>query len=81
MALMPIKWKLKELLDTHDLTPYRLMKESGLAQGTIYRIVNGEANGVDTATLDATIRALRELTGQQINVADLLEYQEEPNNG
>ena len=74
---MPIKWKLKELLDAHDLTPYRLMKQSGLAHGTVYRIVNGEANGVDTATLDATIRALRELTGQQVDVADLLEYREE----
>ncbi len=76
MVAMPIKWKANEYLQAHNITPYRLMKESGLAQGTIYRIVNGEAKGVDTVTLDATIRALRKLTGKPVDVSDLLEYQE-----
>jgi DNA-binding Xre family transcriptional regulator len=76
MAVMPIRWKLKEYLAAHNITPYRLMKESGLAQGTVYRIVNGEARGVDTATLDAALTALRSLTGKPVGVQDLLEYEE-----
>lgn len=77
MAVMPVKWKIKELLKEHDLTAYRFWKESGLANRTAYRLVNGETTTVNTDTLDATIRALRSLTGQAVSVSDLLEYQEE----
>lgn len=73
---MPVKWKVKEYLQAHGLTPYRFMKESGLAQGTAYRLVNGDTRNLNADTLDAVIRALRTLTGKPVDVADLLEYSE-----
>ncbi len=76
MTLMPVRWTVKEYLEAHDITPYRFMKESGLAQGTAYRLVNGDTRNLNADTLDAAIRALRSLTGERVEIADLLEYQE-----
>lgn len=77
MQHMPVRWKVKAFLKAHDLTPYRLMKESGLAQGTVYRLVNGDTRNLNAETLDAAIKALRSLTGQSVDIPDLLEYQED----
>lgn len=76
MIRMPVTWKVKELLEVHDITPYRFWKESGLANRTAYRLVNGETTTVNTDTLDATIKTLRTLTGKHVDIADLLEYHE-----
>ena len=81
MSVMPVKWKVKELLEAHDVTPYRFWKESGLANRTAYRLVNGETTTVNTDTLDATVKAVRVLTGKPVDIADLLEYVEEPLDG
>jgi len=72
---MPIRWKVKEYLAAHGITPYRLMKESGLAQGTVYRLVKGITHNLNTDTLDAAIHALRKLTGENVGIADLLEWE------
>jgi DNA-binding Xre family transcriptional regulator len=74
---MPVRWKVKQFLGAHSLTPYRLMKESGLAQGTVYRLVNGDTQNLNASTLDATIKALRTLTGKRVDIPDVLEYREE----
>jgi len=66
----------KEFLEAHDISAYRLMKEADLAQGTAYRLANNRASGLNLQTLDAVIEALRRLTGKRIRLADLLEYQE-----
>ena len=81
MSVMPVKWKVKELLEAHDVTPYRFWKESGLANRTAYRLVNGETTTVNTDTLDATVKAIRTLTGKPVAIADLLEYVGEPLDG
>ncbi len=77
MQTMPVRWKVKQFLEAHRLTPYRLMKESGLAQGTVYRLVNGDTQNLNASTLDATIKALRTLTGKRVDIPDVLEYREE----
>ncbi len=77
MQTMPVRWKVKQFLEAHSLTPYRLMKESGLAQGTVYRLVNGDTQNLNASTLDATIKALRTLTGKRVDIPDVLEYREE----
>ena len=76
MQHMPVRWKIKELLEEHGLTPYRFWQESGLANRTAYRLVNGETTTVNTETLDAAIRTLRKLTGRAVDIPDVLEYQE-----
>lgn len=76
MPAMPVHWKVKPLLDKHGITTYRLWQESGLAQATVYRLVRGETLSLNAETLDGIMQALRRLTGEQIEIADLLEYRE-----
>ena len=73
---MPVYWNLKRILDAHGITPYRLMKESGLAQGTVYRLVKGATSTVNTETLDRVMTTLWRLTNTRVEIADLLQYQE-----
>lgn len=76
MAYMAVRWKIKELLESNELSVYAFWQESGLAKGTAYRLVNGETDTINTQTLDATMKALRALTGKHLEIADLLEYVE-----
>ncbi len=76
MTHMPVRWKVKQYLTDHNLSAYRLEKESGLAHGTVYRLVNGSTVNLNAATLDATIKALRQLTGKHVDISDVLEYHE-----
>jgi DNA-binding Xre family transcriptional regulator len=76
MQTMAVRWKVKEVLNRHDITPYRLVKASGLAQATVYRLVNNDTAGLSTETLTVLLRTLRELTGEELGVADLLSYED-----
>jgi DNA-binding Xre family transcriptional regulator len=78
---MALAWRVKEFLEAHGISAYRLMKEADLAQGTAYRLANNRANGLNLETLDAVIEALRQLTGKRVLLADLLEYQEDEPEG
>ncbi len=74
MHTMSVKWTIKQFLDKHTITPYRLMKQSGLAQGTVYRLVNDDTTGLNTGTLNAILDALSDLTSSAVHVGDVLEY-------
>lgn len=76
MTSMPVRWTVRTLLERFDITPYRLMKESGLAQGTVYRLVNGDTRSLNAETLDRVMGALRRLTGKEVQLADLLHYED-----
>jgi DNA-binding Xre family transcriptional regulator len=73
---MALEWKVKEFLEIHGISAYRLMKEAAIAQGTAYRLANNQAGGLSLETLDAVIEGLRRLTGKRVLLADLLEYRE-----
>lgn len=60
-------------LKRHGLTPYRLVKESGLAQATVYNMARTPAQRVDLDTVGAVLDALRRMTGERVTVDDLLE--------
>jgi hypothetical protein len=76
-----IKWKLRDFLEKHDLTAYRLATtvESHTRVPTIYRLAKGDVDlsRVDFTVLATIIEGLRELTGKKVTVADLLEYTED----
>ena len=76
-----IKWKLAEFLDAHNLTAYRLATtlDSHTRTPTIYRIAkkNVELSRVDFTVMASVIDGLRELTGEDVTVSDLLEYRED----
>lgn len=78
MQSVPVHWTIRPVLERHGITPYRLMKESGLAQGTVYRLVNGDTRSLNADTLDRAMAALRRLTGEQVGIGDLLYYEEAP---
>ena len=72
---MPVRWKIKRLLDEHRITPYRLWKESGLGRNTVYTITRAKTDRVDLAALGELVDTLERLTGEPIEVSDLLEVQ------
>lgn len=74
MEQMPLRWKLREILDTHEITPYRLTKESGLAFSTVYRIAGGTTDALHGKTADAILTALHRITGKNFNLSDLVEW-------
>ena len=68
-----VKWKVAELLEDYGKTPYALAKASGLSMPTVYAIVNGEKKGVQFTALAAILRGLEELTGEPVELSDVLE--------
>lgn len=72
-----IKWKLKSYLDTHGLSAYKLIQESGLASNTIYEMARGESESASLKTLESVIKALREVTGEEVRLEDVVEIVDE----
>jgi DNA-binding Xre family transcriptional regulator len=81
LPFMGVRWKLREFLDAHDITPHQLALkiENKLSQKTVYSLANARTGGVRFDTLETIIPALRELTGEPVKLSDLLDYQDEPN--
>ena len=76
MPLVSVRWRLKEFLVEHNLSTYALAKEvSGhLSQKSVYNLA-GEPSSVNFETLNALLPALEKLTGEPVDISDLLEYQ------
>lgn len=74
MAMMPLQWKLEQLLQAHDLSAYRVAKEADVSMTTIYSIKNNKTNTVQGQVLESILQALYDLTGKQFSVSDLLEW-------
>jgi len=70
-----MRWKLKDYLDRHDLTPHQLALEAKLSVNTVYPMARGQAERISLKTIDRVIAALRELTGEDVDIGDLLEYE------
>ncbi len=73
-----MRWTLKDYLTEHNLTPYQLAKVTGLSVNTVYPLARGEAKGIRLDTLQTVLDALDELTGEQVDVTDLLERSQKP---
>jgi DNA-binding Xre family transcriptional regulator len=71
-----VKWKLKEYLDKHHLTPHQLVVESGLSVNTVYPMARGNAQRISLETLDKIVAALRTMTQERVGIGDLLEYED-----
>lgn len=68
-----MRWKVKAYLEKHNITPYRLWKESGLAQTTVYALSHDKGERIDLTTLGTLIETLERLTRRQIEPGELLE--------
>ena len=75
MTTVPVRWKVRALLERHGLSTYRFWKESGLSMGAAYRLARGDTSSLNADTLDKAMGALQRLTGEALGVADLVEYE------
>jgi hypothetical protein len=77
-----VKWKLQEVLQHHNIRPRDVETEAirlgyNFGKNTIYRLLKDDGPiNVNRETLSVLIAALRSLTKQQVEVEDILEYQE-----
>lgn len=75
-------WKLRELIDKHNVTPNALSERTRgrLSRNAVYHLASTKQapKRLEVGTFDALIPALRELTGEPVEVADLLEYRPDP---
>jgi len=69
-----VTWNLKPILDERKITRYALSKRSGLAMGTIYAMYDNRSKQVGLETLSSLLKALRELTGEEVDMGDVLRY-------
>ena len=69
---MSLHWKLRDVLKQHHITVYRLADVSGVPRNTLYNLVNREPARLDLGTLGAVLGALDELTGERLELTDLL---------
>lgn len=79
-STMPTQMKLKEFLEERDISVYRLAQETegSLSRTSLYSLTSQTSppKGILFESLDTLIPALRELTGEEVNIEDLLEYVE-----
>ena len=76
-SAMPIRWKLRGFLETHNVSPHALAKHIGILPANMYRMLRGEGPKMfDRDVLGRIIRGLRELTGEPVSVSDVLEEEE-----
>ncbi|WP_216322935.1 helix-turn-helix domain-containing protein [Deinococcus aestuarii] len=71
------RWKLADFLKARGFSAYALVKASGVKQpNTIYRIARPghEPTRVDLPTLTLILDGLRQLTGEDVQIGDILEY-------
>jgi len=72
-----VRWRLADYLERHGLTAYALGKEIGITRmNTVYRLARrgSEPVRVDLETLGLVISSLRKLTGEDVQLTDILEY-------
>ena len=72
------KWTLTDYMERHAITPYRLAKavEQHASAQTVYGLVRRgqDVSRVDLGTLAFVLDGLRELTGENVQVSDLISY-------
>jgi hypothetical protein len=77
MIDMSLNWKVNPILEAHNLTPYRLMMESGLSRSVTYGIANNTHPALDAGVVEKLIPALRRLTKNgALQIGDIVEYKE-----
>lgn len=79
MSGMAIEWRLRELLEEEGVTAYGLAEKMGGAtrRPTLYAITSPDVTKrparVGFPLLEDILRGLKELTGKDFSVADLIE--------
>lgn len=74
-----VRWKLGAFLEQIGLSVYRLHAELGgqMSKTGLYKITRGETSGVDFESLAGILKALETLTGEHVELRDILSYERE----
>lgn len=72
-----LKWKLRDYLDRHNLSAYALTRAADVAPNTVYALARGDSERISLEVFDKVLAGLEKLTGEPVNVADLLERERE----
>lgn len=82
---MTLRLNLGQYLQRHQITAYRLVGEvrGKVAPNTIYSLARKPAQRIDLNTVSEVLRALERLTGDRVEITDMLEEAQEsaPANG
>ncbi|WP_420596918.1 hypothetical protein [Deinococcus sp.] len=72
---MTLKLNLGSYLAQHNITAYRLVKEveGRVAPNTVYSLARRPAQRIDLKTVGEVMKALENLTGEKVQLVDLLE--------
>ena len=76
-SVSDMRWILPKFLEQHKLTAYRLARAvDRKRENTIYRLAREETDpaSVNFDVLKEILDALRELTGKNVQVTDLIQY-------
>lgn len=73
-----VHWKLKDYLKAHNLTAYQLVRASSLAPNTVYSLARGGQNQVRLDTIAGVLGGLRQLTGDEVTLTDILVHEIQP---
>lgn len=68
-----LRLNLGKYLAQHNITPYSLVKESGLATNTVYALARKPAQRIDLETVSTILNTLERITGEEVNITDMLE--------
>lgn len=71
------RWRLAQYLQSRGISAYALAKATGTERPTtIYRLARAghEPTRIDLPTLTSVLDGLRKLTGENVQIADILEY-------
>lgn len=73
-----VQWRIKEFLKKHKISAASLERKAGIGTHRISKITRGDGSKlVDRDNLAKIIAALREMTGENVQISDLLEYVED----
>ena len=77
---VPVQWRLKRFIQDHGLSVYAVSKHTRgrLSRNALYSLVGGSPpKRLELKTFDVLIPVLRNLTGVDVRVAELLEWVED----
>lgn len=73
-----VRWKLRDFLEQNNLTTYALVRASDLAPNTVYSLARGSTKHVRLDTVAGVLGGLRQLTGHEVGLSDILEHEVAP---
>lgn len=72
-----VRWRLKQYLESRGVTPYQVaLKMGGNVRGNqslMYRLKDGDLVTSTVPTVERIVFAIRELTGEEVKMFDLVE--------